>query len=275
MTFRDVPFEGLGGKQTLRVLDASMPDAPVIAIAPALGLRASWYEELARALVSRGASAALVEWPGQGTSPVRPSRTWDWGYSELIDHLARARVATRAALPTAARFGWLGHSIGGTIALMDAARSHGVDHVVLVASGTPFKDCWSGSTRAQLHFASYLFPFAASVLGHHDGRLGFGGREARRLMTEWSHLARTGVWSARGLDIEALLGACETPVLAVRVHGDELAPERAVEHLLGKVPRAPIERVTWTGLERKGAHVRWPRTPDHAAQLAADHARGR
>lgn len=269
MTFRDASFEGLGGRQTLRVLEAASADAPLVAVAPALGLRASWYEDLARALVARGVHAALVEWPGQGTSPVRPSRRFDWGYAELLEHLASARETARATLSRSSSFAWLGHSIGGTVGLMDAGRSRAVDHVLLVASGTPYMGSWTGKTARQLHLATYLFPFAARVLGYHDGRLGFGGQEARTLMTQWAHLTRTGVWDVPGCDIEGHLRACETSVLAVRIEGDDYAPERAVEHLLGKVPAARIERAVWSGPEPKTAHIRWPRTPEHAAELAS------
>ncbi len=123
MTLPDATFAGLGGAETLRVIDATegtttgpRDEAPIVGIAPALGMRASWYEDLARALAARGVHAAIVEWPG---------------------------------------------------------RMH-----------------------TQLTIATYLFPVAGALLGHHDGRLGFGGREARTLMREWSDLARHGVWRA-------------------------------------------------------------------------------
>jgi len=270
MISRETSFDGLGGRQVLRVTEAGSADAPLVAIAPALGLRASWYEGLSVALASRGVHAAVIEWPGQGTSPVRPSRRVDWGYAELLEHLAAARAAARSAVPSASSFAWLGHSIGGTVGLMDAGRSRAVERVILVASGTPYMGSWTGKTARQLHLATYLFPLAARLLGYHDGRLGFGGKEARTLMTQWAHLTRTGVWDVPGADIEGYLRACEARVLAVRIEGDEYAPERAVEHLLGKVPRARIERAVWTGPDAKTAHVRWPRTPDRAAELAAE-----
>lgn len=260
-------FEGLGGAQTLRLEAATREDAPLVAIAPALGLRASWYEDLARALAARGVHAAITEWPGQGTSPIRPSRRHDWGYAELLDHVAASRVAARAAFPRARSFVWLGHSLGGTLALMDAGRSRAVDRVMLVASGTPFMGAWSGRMRWQLRAASHLFPLAGSVLGYHDGRLGFGGREARTLMRQWSHLARHGTWRVDGEDIEGCLRACEVPVLAVRLEGDDWAPQAATDHLLAKTRARHVERVLWRG-PSQSPHVRWPRTPDHAAELA-------
>ena len=262
----DVRFAGLGGAQTLRVLPCANAEAPIVCIAPALGLRASWYEDLARALVARGLHAAITEWPGQGTSPIRPGRQHDWGYAELLDHLAASRVAARATLAQAHSFVWLGHSLGGTIALMDAGRSEAVDRAILIASGTPFAHAWRGRMRVQLRVASHLFPVAARVLGYHDGRLGFGGREARTLMSEWSHLARHGTWKVRGLDVERCLAACTVPVLAVRLEGDDWAPQAATDHLLSKIASPSIERVTWAGPER-APHVRWPRTPEHAADL--------
>jgi predicted alpha/beta hydrolase len=262
----EVSFAGLGGQQTLRLWRAAEASAPVVVIAPALGLRASWYDELACAIASRGVHAAITEWPGQGSSPVRPSRRSDWGYRELLDHMAASRTAACDALVGAGRFAWLGHSLGGTIALMDAGRSSEVDRVVLIASGTPYQGAWSGRMRLQLRIASHLFPVAARVLGYHDGRLGFGGREARTLMTQWSELARHGTWRVEGVDIEGCLRACACPILSVRLEGDDWAPAAATDHLLSKISSSSIERVSWSGPTRS-PHVRWPRTPEHAADL--------
>ncbi len=252
----ELRFDSVGGANTLLLARAASetPRARVL-IAPALGLRASYYKPVAEALARHGMDAAIVEWPGNGSSPVRPDRAHDWGYAELRQHLARAREAAPAHVRTL----WLGHSIGGQVAMMDAGASGpaGVSGVVLVASGTPWRGAWSGPARAPITLASVVFPVVGALVGHHPGaQLRFGGREARTLMRQWSHLARTGDYPR---DAEAALAACAQPILAVRIEGDDWAPERAVEHGLHKTQSARIERHTWRGLPPANVHNKWPR----------------
>lgn len=250
----ELHFEGLGGTNTLlHARPSGTPRARVL-IAPALGLRAAYYRGVAEALAAADLEVAVVEWPGHGTSPVRARRDHDWGYATLRTHLAQAR----RALPPHPRVVWLGHSIGGQVSMMDAGE-HGAEvaGVVLVASGTPWRGAWDGRTRATITLASRLFPVAGALLGYHAGeRLGFGGREARTLMREWAHLARTGDYPA---DAERALAACTRPILAVRVEGDDWAPERAMAHGLAKTRSARVEHHVWRGLPPQNVHNRWPR----------------
>lgn len=263
MTPRDLEelrFEGLGGPNTLLLARATAPSTAhtrtQVLIAPALGLRASYYRAVAEALAHSGLDTAIVEWPGHGSSPVRASRSHDWGYAELGQHLAGARACT--ALPEHDRVVWLGHSIGGQVAMMDAG-SGDVSGVVLVASGTPWRGAWDGGARVPITLASLVFPVVGALVGHHPGQsLRFGGREARTLMRQWSHLARTGDYPR---DAEAALAACSAPILAVRIEGDDWAPERAVEHGLGKTHSARVERHVWRGLPPANVHNKWPRLP--------------
>jgi predicted alpha/beta hydrolase len=62
-------------------------------------------------------------------------------------------------------------------------------------------------------------------------------------------------------------------VLAVRLEGDDWAPQAATDHLLSKTGSRAIERVTGKG-PREAPHVRWPRTPEHAADLTVRFVRG-
>src|SRR5690349_20366170 len=131
----DLSFAAHGGPQSATWFGPREARC-VVAIVPALGLRADYYAALSEALVRSSAgrvAAVTFDHPGHGKSPIRAGRRSDWGYAEVVAHLAALRQSVRAVSRGA--FVWLGHSIGGQVALMDAEHA---DAVVLVASGTPY-----------------------------------------------------------------------------------------------------------------------------------------
>jgi predicted alpha/beta hydrolase len=125
--------------------------------------------------------------------------------------------------------------------------------IVLVASSTPHWRTW----------APWILPLSqgfvalSRVLGHFPGRrVRFAGREARGLIRDWAHLARTGRFVAG----EEGLGAVELPLLAISVEDDWLGPARAVDALVAKLPRARVER---QHLDLEGVdHFTWARRPE-------------
>lgn len=86
----EIAFTTLGGTQ--RAALDSPADAPrgAVVVAPALGVRASYYRKLCGALNELGFMTAAVDLPGHGDSPVRANRRTDWGYLPVIEHYASA-----------------------------------------------------------------------------------------------------------------------------------------------------------------------------------------
>jgi pimeloyl-ACP methyl ester carboxylesterase len=99
-----------------------------------------------------------------------------------------------------------GHSLGGHLALM--ARSlepERVAGVVLLTTATPYYGCYHGLTRLQVRLLIASIPMLTAMLGYYPGhRLGFGGREARRLMSDWLVMARENRYAASGMASEDL-----------------------------------------------------------------------
>ena len=259
-------FPTVGGEQPATLYPAVGECRALALVLPALGLRAGYYGELARALSDGGVATVPLDFPGHGQSPVRAGRDHDWGYRELVEHTLAAREAAVAAVPGVPVLA-VGHSIGGQVALLAAGLAPDAFRgVALIASGSPHWRAFPGATGWGIRAAGWVAPSLSSLVGHFPGEtVRFGGREARRLMTEWASLARTGAYTFPGFDGEAALAAVRAPVLAVRVEGDELAPEAAMEDTLQKLVGAPVERRAWTGLPPENVHNRWPRTTDPAA----------
>ena len=251
----------------------ALPRAPVVLCVPAMGVPAGCYKSTLAAFARASLNAAVFDLRGNGESSVRADRTVDFGYDEIISiDLPRAIDAAAKLFPGSPLF-VLGHSLGGQLACLhastDGARIAGL---VLIASGS-------------VHFANWTFPgnllvvlgtmaarLISQTVGYFPGRqLGFGGREARRLIRDWSNQALTGCYavSRNPVDFEAALASMEKPVLAITIAGDLLAPPAATRHLCGKMPRSRLDyRTVGTGGGRR-PHFDWMRRPHHMVGLVA------
>ncbi len=242
------------------------PEAPraVLLFACAMGVEASYYGPFARAMSEHGIVVAMLDLRGHGTSSLRPRRGVDFGYREIVelDIPAAAAVVEERASGLPIYLG--GHSLGGQLMLLHVAAARpDIAGMTLVACAIPYYRNWSGRSRAYIHFAMLAFPVAGALLGYVPGdRLGFGGTEARTLMRDWSHNARTARYELIGsrVDYEAALTALEIDLVTVNVVGDQMAPPGAVEFLFEKVPSARGVRLEASLSEPSpSAHMRWAR----------------
>lgn len=224
----------------LLLFEAAEPER-LLVFTPALGVRADYYADFARVLNRAGFTVALNELRGHGVSPAVPSRGTDFGYSALINADLRAVVehATRLAPDLPLVLG--GHSLGGQLAALYAARYQPVaGGIVLIAGGSPFHRGFPPARARTIHWISYVFQAASALLGYFPGKaFGFGGREARRLMDDWSRIARHNIFNFEGdpFDYDGTLSAIGCPVLAVCFPADDYAPVRAVRYFTDKLPQ--------------------------------------
>jgi predicted alpha/beta hydrolase len=243
-----------GTSYVVTLARAADPAAPVVVVAPAMGMKARYYLPLIEALAAAGINAAVAEQRGHEADGGRiPGRRYDFGYAELVDDLAGALDSVRAALP-GAPIHVLGHSLGGQIAAAYAGSHPGaVDGLIFVAASIPHWPHWG----PRLLVAGYAFPLISRVVGHFPGaRLRFAGREARGVMRDWGVLARTG----RLVVGEQGLADLDIPVLAVSIEGDPLGVPAAVDALAAMLPNATVTR---RHLDHDGIdHFRWARETD-------------
>ena len=233
---------------------------------PALGTRAEFYDMFAASLAENGYHAAVMELRGNGRSALRPSRRSNWGYGDLMADMAavvrwlRDRAPGLPVVP-------VGHSLGGQLAAVAAAMEAGLcDAMVLVASGSPFYDNFSGSLYWQLYLGSKITPLLFSLYGYFPGdRLGFGGREARGVMGDWLQLVVYNRFRIAGIDadVECAVSRYSGRVLSIRFDQDALAPARAVAALNRKLAGADLSEVLLTASELGGraGHFDWGRQP--------------
>jgi predicted alpha/beta hydrolase len=241
----------------------------------AMGVDASYYARFAEALSERGILVALCDLRGHGTSSLRPRRGVDFGYREIVELDIPSAVSAMKARIGDVPLYLGGHSLGGQLIMLHVAASQpDIAGVALVACAIPHYRRWTGKMRARILFATMVLPITGFVLGYVPGnRLGFGGIEARTLMRDWAHCARTSRYEPVGSDVdyEAALARLHVELVTVNIEGDEMAPPNAVDFVFEKVPQARGERVEAKLSEQKpGAHFRWARGPDDVVRAVAD-----
>ena len=270
------PVRSPGGHQAaLRVqLPAGARDG--LLFVPAMGVAARHPDAFARALAARGGAVAVHEWRGLGTSTLRARRGIDWGYRELLELDLAASMDVACAQEPAVRWRLGGHSLGSQFAALHAAVDPRARGIFVVAGGAPY---WRAFPHVQKLVLRGIFG-AMNGLGAMSGyfpgrRTGFAGNEARGVIRDWTFTGRHGHYRVPGLarDHEGALHACRLPVLALRFADDWYVPRASLEHLLAKLPHAPIERheIDRAALGgHKADHFGWMKHPGPVADRVAD-----
>ncbi|HVT36781.1 MAG TPA: alpha/beta fold hydrolase [Nevskiaceae bacterium] len=266
-----------GARSAAAVFAATRNDAPVVVIWPAMGVPARFYEPFAPVLgAAAGAHVVVPDLRGIGASSLRASRQVNFGYRELVELDCPAAVAAvRAHFPHSPIY-LLGHSLGGQVSALYAAREpQAVKGLIFVASGNVWYRGWRFPQNASFLLFTQAAGFIAQTLGYFPGRkLGFGGTEARWLMRDWARTARDGRYRLGGssFDYEAALAHLQLPLLGIGFAHDHFAPHRAAENLLHKMKAARLTHLKLTAAETEGRkldHFSWVKQPQPVAQRIA------
>lgn len=216
---------------------------PILIVLPAMGVRAAYYQTLAESITNKGYHVVTADHRGLGHSSVRASRKVDFGYYDILTHDLPAIIsAVKQHFPNHPIY-LMGHSLGGHFAMLYASlHPKQLQGLIFVAAGSPYYKGWG--RRAPLYWmATQGFYAISKVLGYFPGKyIGFGGKEARTLMKDWGHLARTGSFKIENypLDFETLISKINLPVLSISLEGDDFAPPKAIQNFNTKLQNADV-----------------------------------
>ncbi len=250
------------------------PDAPIATLLwlPALGVAARHYLPFAEALAARGIAVFVHEWRGHGSSSLRAGHDADWGYRELLEcdlPTSRRLIEEQfAALPKIVG----GHSLGGQLAAcLLALQPQTAQRLWLVASGSPFWRIFPRPRGWLLPLAYRFLPWLADRNGSLPGRsVGFGGKEARGVMRDWTRTGLSGRYAGKNMpiDLEAALLDVQVEVDAVRLADDWLVPAASLKFFLKKMqpPAVRIETLDANQLGTRADHFAWMKQPDAVAE---------
>ena len=214
--------------------------APCVLVFPALGTPARPYLRLAVALQSGGVHVLIADWRGMASSSVRASRSHDWSYLDLVDGEAESMFAlARRELPNSSLHA-VGHSLGGQVALLHAARYPNATFasLTLAASASPHYRAYPFPYRLMVHAFAWVVAAMVAVLNVFRGDwLRFGGKQGASLMREWSHFNRKGRLPPLGCvaprwNPSAELAKVDLPIHVLTMRGDSFAPASAARALV-------------------------------------------
>ncbi|WP_444895409.1 alpha/beta fold hydrolase [Microbulbifer sp. EKSA008] len=206
-------------------------EGPLVLVLPAMGVPANRYRLLLEELQKLGYNTAISELPGTGESLPRPHRNADYGYNDLVfSFIPQLIQLLEQQFPQGPAL-ILGHSIGGqTSTLAARAGLTGNAKVVSIASGHVDHRSWSGLHKYAILLFASIASVTSSLLGYFPGaRMGFGWREARRLMKDWARSIFSGRFAPE--DRFGQMEKTSQPTLHIALDGDPFAPIQAARKL--------------------------------------------
>jgi len=267
----------VASKLTIFKASTTSSSAPLIIFFPAMGVTASYYEGFAGRLAGEGLHVITADFRGHGHSSVRPSRSLDFGYHELLAYeYPKVIEIAREHFPATPIY-LMGHSLGGQLSgLFLAAHPEVASGLILMASCSVYYKGWQEKGPWKVLLMSQFSRAISAIVGYYPGKqIGFAGREARSVMQDWAHNARTGRYVVKNSlhDYERLMPQLKLPILSVTLQSDWLAPRLAADNLCHKFESAEVDRFEISAKQAglsKVSHFSWVKQPDYFARFFGD-----
>jgi predicted alpha/beta hydrolase len=270
-------ISGDGVRSRITVFRTAHPDATVVICMPAMGVRASFYEPMARIIVQGGLHVVTADLRGNGESQVRPGRNLDFGYHEMVHFDWPAIVGkVKQVFPNSQKV-ILGHSLGGQLSTLYMSAVPGeVQGLMLVACPTLYYRGWPFPSNIRIIIVTQAFRIIARFFGYLPGKkFGLPWTEPKTYIDDWAFTTITGQYKPKNstVDYEILLPSLSTPVLALSFSDDAFAPETAVKYLCSKFPKIRLTHMHFTpkdiGAETLG-HIGWVQRCEPLVEKMAD-----
>jgi len=204
-----------------------------------------YYRRFAQfAAQALGARVLTYDYRGIGKSRPESLRGFEASLTQWarLDAVA-AHAYVRERFP-GEPFALIGHSFGGQlVGLIDEPR--GASGMVMVGAQLAYYRDWPVRAHRKLAFMwKALVPVATALFGYMPGRFGLGEDLPREVARQWaSWCLHPDYLVSEHLDARERFARFDTPTLFFSFTDDEYAPQAAIDHLLRRLRRAPIEHV--------------------------------
>ena len=220
------------------VFEADNPNNIVCICLPAMGVRVSYYKTFANELAITGNTVITADWRGHGYSSQAASFKTDFGYEHYVTDLDDIVHFCRQKFPSR-KIVLVGHSLGGQMQSLYISRfPKNCNQLVLIAANSVYYKGWDKKISRKIEIAGMFFYPLSRLLGYFPGRvIGFGGREARTVIKDWTHNLKTGSYKLTTsiFDYDSALKEATPNILCISFENDKLiAPKQAVINLLNK-----------------------------------------
>ncbi len=215
----------------------------ILVIAPAMGVKQSFYQPFAEWLASQGVLAVTFDYRGMGAS--RPA-TLKGFQADILDWATKDCAALVAHLdaqhPTLPMY-WLGHSVGAQLFGLLPNRDR-VTAMLSVAAGSGY---WQYNAKPLRYYVLSLWwvmmPVALKVAGYFPGkRLGTVGDLPYGVAAQWRKWClHKDYLGAEGEHVKAQVAGVTTPITALSMQDDELMTWRGTRALFGLYESATVE----------------------------------
>ena len=243
-------------------------NAPILLLYPAFGVKATYYAKFAKQLTQVGIQVITADLRGHGLSSVRPDKTNNYGFQEMIADLKAVSDYTKEKFPTQKIY-LLGHSLGGQTASLAIAKYPNLANglIIIGAPNVHYKN-WSGIHYYRRKLLVQLLPaFGAFVALFPKLKIG-GYYTTKKQAQEWGYTGKTGKYQVIGdhLDYKMAFKKVNCPILSIFIEDDGMVPKLAMEKLAGKFTQAKVTDITLTHqmAGQKVSHINWPRTATQA-----------
>ena len=249
-----------------------------VIILPAMGVRASFYRTFAHSLIDFDLTSCVMEYRGLGDSSLRAGWRTDFGYRQHQEDVAALIIKMKQEYPDRPIY-IAGHSFGGHLGMMTAGlEPTSFDGIIMLASGTPWHEAFEGKAAKHLKRFGWFVPVIMALYGHFPGhKFGFAGRESRSQMRDWLQMSTRNRFKIIGVrdDLEACIAGYEGRVLCMSFARDIMAPLKASQLMLAKMPKASIDLqiVGDEDINGEATHFGWAKTPQVVAQYVSEWVR--
>ncbi len=234
-----------GYRVTINFFESTTPSNRLVIIAPATGVKQTYYKNFATHLSETGINVITFDYAGIGQSKNESLKKFDtsafnWGNNDLEQVLIYAQNNFPDSKTTL-----IGHSIGGQIIGLSPSSAK-VDKILLVAAQSGYWKFWKGKEKYKM-WANWnlLFPTLTNLFGYMpSGKISAMEDLPKSVAQQWRKWCISPNYLFDDVQPQYLgFDKITCTIKSFSAEDDDFAPKEAVDWLALKYAKADVERV--------------------------------